>query len=206
MSALAADALAGIAAAVAPNAAAEETGAAATLTDGLIALGALVTDEGPVDLAVVAVDGVGRRSNPDEPQPVAARALDASYPRPVTAPPLDDADSQPVAAPSLDAAADGTLAAVLTEAFAAARDAFPRLRPGGSLLFVLADASADHADTDPARAAIGSLTRTLALEWAPGRRVNALICARPEDAIEVAALIAWPASRTLTGAVLDLVA
>jgi NAD(P)-dependent dehydrogenase (short-subunit alcohol dehydrogenase family) len=205
MTALAADALAGIAVAVAPNAAAEETGAAATLTDGLIALGAnLVTDEGPVDLAVVAIDGVGRRSNPDEPQPVAARALDASYPRPVTAPPLDDADPQPVAAPSLDAAADGTLAAGLTEAFAAARDAFPRLRPGGCLLFVLADASADHADTDPARAAIGSLTGTLALEWAPGRRVNALICARPEDAIEVAALIAWPASRTLTGAVLDL--
>lgn len=107
---------------------------------------------------------------------------------------------------SLDHAAEGGLAAALTEAFAAARDAFARVRPGGCLLFVLAGASADHADTDPARAAIGSLTRTLALKWAPDRRVNALICARPEDAVEATALIAWPASRTLTGAVLDLVA
>jgi NAD(P)-dependent dehydrogenase (short-subunit alcohol dehydrogenase family) len=176
MSALATDALAGIAVAVAPSAAGGETGAAAGLIGGLIALGAnLIADEGAVDLAVV----VAQRSNPDEPQPVAA--------------------------PSLDDAADGTLAAGLTEAFAAARDAFPRLRPDGCLLFVLADSSADHADTDPARAAIGSLTRTLALEWAPERRVNALICARPDDTIEAAALIAWPASRTLTGAVIDLV-
>jgi NAD(P)-dependent dehydrogenase (short-subunit alcohol dehydrogenase family) len=107
--------------------------------------------------------------------------------------------------PSLDLAAGGGLAGSLTEVFATAREAFARLRPGGCLLFVLTDASADHADTDPARAAIGSLTRTLALEWAPDRRVNALVCARPEDAIETAALIAWPASRTLTGAVIDLV-
>jgi NAD(P)-dependent dehydrogenase (short-subunit alcohol dehydrogenase family) len=107
---------------------------------------------------------------------------------------------------SLDLAAGGQFAGALTEAFANAREAFARLRPGGCLLFVLAGASADHADTDPARAAIGSLTRTLALEWAPDRRVNALVCARPEDAIEAVALIAWPASRTLTGAVLDLVA
>jgi NAD(P)-dependent dehydrogenase (short-subunit alcohol dehydrogenase family) len=181
MSALAADALTGIAVAVAPSAAAEETGAAATLAGGLIALGAnLVTDEGPVDLAVVAVDGVGRRSNLGRPRSAAA--------------------------PSLDAAADGTLAAALTAAFAAAREAFAQLRPGGCLLFVLADASADHVDIDPARAAIASLTRTLALEWAPERRVNALICARLEDAVEATALIAWAASRTLTGAVLDLVA
>jgi NAD(P)-dependent dehydrogenase (short-subunit alcohol dehydrogenase family) len=106
---------------------------------------------------------------------------------------------------SLDIAAGGALAEALIEAFAAAREAFARLRPGGCLLFVLADASADHADTDLARAAIGSLTRTLALEWAPERRVNALICVRPEDAVEAVALIAWRASRTLTGAVLDLV-
>jgi hypothetical protein len=107
---------------------------------------------------------------------------------------------------SLDVAADGELAAALTEAFAAAREAFARLRPGGCLLFVLTGASADHADTDPARSSIGSLTRTVALEWAPERRVNALICARPEDAVEATALIAWPASRTLTGTVLDLFA
>jgi NAD(P)-dependent dehydrogenase (short-subunit alcohol dehydrogenase family) len=106
---------------------------------------------------------------------------------------------------SLDFAAGGALAGALTEAFATAREAFPRLRPGGCLLFVLADSSPDHADTDPARAAIGSLTRTLALEWAPDRRVNALVCADPADAVEAAALIAWPASRTLTGAVIDLV-
>jgi hypothetical protein len=106
---------------------------------------------------------------------------------------------------SLDLAAGGELAAAITEAFGAGREAFVRLRAGGCLLFVLAGASAEHADVDPGRAAIGSLTRTLALEWAPDRRVNALICARPEDAIEAVALVAWPASRTLTGAVLDLV-
>jgi NAD(P)-dependent dehydrogenase (short-subunit alcohol dehydrogenase family) len=107
---------------------------------------------------------------------------------------------------SLELAAGGELAAALTDAFANAREALTQLRPGGCLLFVLAGASADHADTDPARAAIGSLTRTLALEWAPDRRVNALVCARPDDAIEAVALIAWPAARTLTGAVVDLVA
>jgi NAD(P)-dependent dehydrogenase (short-subunit alcohol dehydrogenase family) len=127
----------------------------------------------------------------DEPVDLATPSIDAAGPR-------------PVAASSLDAAADGALAAALTEAFGAGREAFARLRPGGCLLFVLSGASADHADIDSPRAAIGSLTRTLALEWAPDRRVNALICARPEDAIEAAALIVWPASRTLTGAVLDL--
>jgi NAD(P)-dependent dehydrogenase (short-subunit alcohol dehydrogenase family) len=185
MSALAADALAGIAAT--PGADGGETGAAEALVDGLIALGVtLVTDNGPVDLAIVAIGGDGR---PDlaGAEPSAAASLGARG---------DGA---------LDAAADGILAAALTKAFGSAREAFARLRPGGCLLFVLADASPEHADADPARAAIGSLTRTLALEWAPDRRVNALICARPGDAVEAAALIAWPASRTLTGAVLDLV-
>jgi NAD(P)-dependent dehydrogenase (short-subunit alcohol dehydrogenase family) len=177
MSALAPDALAGIAIATAPTADEGETAAAAVLVGGLIALGAkLITDGELVDLAFVVVD---QRPSPDEPRPIAG--------------------------PSLDDAADGELATSLTEAFGAARKVFARLRSGGCLLFVLAGASADHVDTDPAGAAIGSLTRTLALEWAPERRVNALICVRPQDAIEAAALIAWPASRTVTGAVLDLV-
>jgi NAD(P)-dependent dehydrogenase (short-subunit alcohol dehydrogenase family) len=203
MSALTADALAGIAVAPAPpSATGGETGATACLIDGLIVFGAiLVTNEDPVDLAVVVV----RQSNPGEPRPVETPPVDAAEPQPVAAPSLDASDRRPAASPPLDAAADGTLAAALVEGFAAGRDAFVRLRPGGCLLFVLAGASRGHADIDPARAAIGSLTRTLALEWAPDRRVNALVCGRPEDAIEAAALIAWPASRTLTGAVLDVV-
>lgn len=112
-------------------------------------------------------------------------------------------DHRPAALASLKGAADGQLAAALTNVFAAARAAHPRLRPGGCLLFVLANASAAHAEDDPARAALGSLTRTLALEWAP-ERVNALVCGDPRDAVEAAALIAWPASRTLTGAVIDV--
>jgi hypothetical protein len=98
---------------------------------------------------------------------------------------------------SLDAAADGTLAVALTAAFTAARDGASRLRPGGCLLFVLSPAD------PPARAAIASLTRTLALEWSPNLRVNAIACANPAAAVDLAALLAWRASRTLTGAVLE---
>jgi hypothetical protein len=98
---------------------------------------------------------------------------------------------------SFDGAASGALAAALTDAFAAARDGASRLRPGACLLFVLSPAD------DTARAAIESLTRTLALEWAPGLRVNALACEHPADAVDLAALAAWRASRALTGAILD---
>lgn len=98
----------------------------------------------------------------------------------------------------LDAAADGALADSLTTAFAAARDGAPRLRPGACLLFVISPADA------AARAAVASLTRTLALEWAPDLRVNAIACADPTDALDLAALVAWRASRTLTGAVLTV--
>jgi hypothetical protein len=98
---------------------------------------------------------------------------------------------------SLDEAASGALADSLTAAFSAARDGASRLRPGGCLLFVLSPADA------PARAAVASLTRTLALEWAPDLRVNAIACADPADAVDLAALVAWRASRTLTGAVLE---
>jgi hypothetical protein len=170
MSALATDALCGIAVA----------GAASDLAGGLATFGAeLVVGDAPADVLIVAIDG-------------GARA------------PEESAD-QSTAAYSLDAAANGALATAVAEAFGAARDGLARLRPGKCMLFVLTDASADHADTDPARAAIGSLTRTLALEWAPERRVNALVCARSEDAVEAVALIAWRASRTLTGAVIDIV-
>jgi hypothetical protein len=97
---------------------------------------------------------------------------------------------------SLDAAADGTLAASLIAAFAAARDGASRLCPGGCVLFLLTG-------EDPARAAIGSLTRTLALEWAPSLRVNAIVRRDPAAAVDLIALVAGRASRALTGAVLE---
>lgn len=100
-------------------------------------------------------------------------------------------------ASSLDDAADGTLATALTIAFSAARDGASRLRPGGCVLFVLSPVD------DISRAAVESLTRTLALEWAPDLRVNAIVCADPADAVDLAALVAWRSSRTLTGAVLE---
>jgi hypothetical protein len=170
VSALATDALSGIAVAGAPS----------DLAGGLAAVGAeLVEADAQANLLIVAIDGGARAS--------------------------EDSADQSAAAHSLDAATNGALATAVAEAFGAARDGLARLRPGGCMLFVLTDASADHADTDPARAAIGSLTRTLALEWGPERRVNALVCARSEDAVEAVALIAWRASRTLTGAVIDVV-
>jgi NAD(P)-dependent dehydrogenase (short-subunit alcohol dehydrogenase family) len=103
-------------------------------------------------------------------------------------------------ASSLDDAADGALAAALTAAFSTARDGASRLRPGGCLLLVLAPAG------DLARAAVESLTRTLARECAPALRVNAIACADPADAVDLAALVAWRASRPLTGAILDAAA
>lgn len=158
MSALAADALSGLAVRrFGPGLAA--------LARGLAGLGAeLVEDDGGADLALVAVDAGG---------------------------------------PPLDAAADGALATALTTGFRLARDAEPALRPGGCLLFLLCRGDGAEAADDPARAGIAALTRTLALEWAPERRVNALVCRGPEDAVELAALVAWRPSRTLTGAVID---
>jgi hypothetical protein len=98
---------------------------------------------------------------------------------------------------SLDAAADGELATALAGAFAAARDNAARIHPGGCVLFVLES-------DDPARAAVGSLTKTLALEWAPSLRVNTIVCADPGGATSLIALVASPASRALTGAVLEV--
>jgi hypothetical protein len=98
---------------------------------------------------------------------------------------------------SLDAAANGDLAAALTGAFGAARDNAARIHPGGCVLFVLES-------DDPARAAVGSLTKTLALEWAPSLRVNTIVCADPGGATSLIALVASPASRALTGAVLEV--
>jgi hypothetical protein len=107
-----------------------------------------------------------------------------------------DASTTSASAPPLGTAAEGDLAAALTASFSAARDGASRIRPGGCLLFVLFPA-----DEVP-HAAVASLTRTLALEWAPGLRVNAITCAHPADAVDLAALVAWRPSRTLTGAVL----
>jgi hypothetical protein len=142
------------------------------LAGGLAELGArIAAGDAPIDLLLVSVDG---------------------------SPSTDGrASSFAGAAPSLDGAADGTSANALTAAFSSARDGASRLRPGGSLIFVLSPAD------DVIRAAVASLTRTLALEWGPDARVNALACAEPNDAVELAALVAWRASRTLTGGVLE---
>ncbi|MFT3866494.1 MAG: hypothetical protein QM729_19715 [Solirubrobacterales bacterium] len=191
MSALAPDALAGIAVGWAPGEAAgageaptegrEVESTAAALGRRLVALGARpAAAEERVDLLLVALGGTDRGAG--------------------------GAPAPPAATAALDRVAVGALAAALTAAFAAARDGAARLNPGGCLLFVLAGPPAPHPEDDPTRAALASLTRTLALEWAPARRVNALVCPAPEAAPEATALLAWPASRTLTGAVLDLTA
>jgi hypothetical protein len=177
LSALAADALAGL-----------EVGYAGetlrALAGGLAELGARIADvDAPVGLLLVPVNG--RRPPGD--------AGDSSIDAAATGTPAADTSS-----PSLDRAATGDLADSLTAAFSAARDGASRIRPGGCLLFV-------QFPTDPvARAAVASLTRTLALEWAPDLRVNGLACEHPADAVDLAALVTWPAGRTLTGAILDL--
>jgi NAD(P)-dependent dehydrogenase (short-subunit alcohol dehydrogenase family) len=93
-----------------------------------------------------------------------------------------------------DDAATGVLAERLTTAFAAARDGARTLPEHGCVVFVVRGG-------DAARAGIASLTRTLALEWAPRRiRVNA-ICG--DETGELVRFVASPASRMLTGAVLS---
>jgi NAD(P)-dependent dehydrogenase (short-subunit alcohol dehydrogenase family) len=165
------------------------------LAGGLAELGARISAaDPPVDLLLVPVDGKPPR--PTANLPVAdAGALPAGGRTSVTnsLATLTYRDS------TLDAAADGMLAAALTAAFTVARDGASRLRPGGCLLFVLSPVDA------VARAAVASLTRTLALEWAPDHRVNAIACPNPADAVDLVALVAWRASRTLTGAILDAV-
>jgi hypothetical protein len=92
-------------------------------------------------------------------------------------------------------ASSGALADALTAAFAAARDA--TTRPGDCIVFV----------TDPApevAAAVASLTRSLALEWAPEAvRVNAICADAPEQAATTIAWLGTPPALMLTGAVLD---
>jgi len=157
--------------------------------------------------APTSADGEGMRSLAGGLAELGARIAADDAPVDLLLVPVDgepstaDGDSSPGrgATDSLDAAATGAMAASLTAAFSAARDGAPRIRPGGCLVFVLS--LADIA----AHAAITSLTRTLALEWAPDVRVNAIACTRPADAVDLAALVAWRPSRTLTGAVLDAV-
>lgn len=96
----------------------------------------------------------------------------------------------------VDAAADGALADRLVRAFAMARDGVNGLGRDGCVLFVVSGGIA-------ARAGVTSLTRTLALEWAPrGVRVNA-VHGRRDRAEELIRFIASPAARMLTGAVVD---
>jgi citronellol/citronellal dehydrogenase len=99
----------------------------------------------------------------------------------------------------LHQAAHGELATGLAEAFLSAQAAALTLEPGAGLLFVV---HGEAAASPAACAAIGSLTHSLALEWAPALRVNAVLCARPSDADGLLALMSGPAGGALTGQVL----
>ena len=97
---------------------------------------------------------------------------------------------------TLAGAAAGTLAGSLAAAFAEARAGLDELGDGGCVVFRYAGGPA-------LRSGLTSLTRTLALEWAPrGIRVNAVTGAAAET-IELVRLLASPASRMVTGAVID---
>ena len=89
-------------------------------------------------------------------------------------------------------AASGGLAGRLAAAFAEARDA--GLGENGCVVF--------HAHGGEAlRAGLSGLARSLALEWGSrGIRVNVVV---GEDADDLIRFLASPASRMLTGAVLD---
>jgi hypothetical protein len=100
-------------------------------------------------------------------------------------------------APVLPTDDAGAVADALAAAFATARDAHDRLVPGDCVVFL--------ADRTPVvGAAVASLTRSLALEWAPdGLRVNAIRAAAPADADDLIAWLRAPAALMLTGAVLE---
>ena len=93
-------------------------------------------------------------------------------------------------------AASGALAQQLGRAFAQARNGASALGPNGSVLFL-------GSGGPEARSGLAALTRTLALEWAPqGVRVNAVFGSHePDD--DLIGFISGPASRMLTGAVID---
>lgn len=69
-----------------------------------------------------------------------------------------------------------TIAQNLDSYFYLARAFIPRIRPGGSIVFVASTAAqrgeAFHADYAASKGAIVSLTKSLAIELAPGIRVN----------------------------------
>jgi len=89
---------------------------------------------------------------------------------------------------------NGVLAERLTAAFEAARDGAQTLNEGGCIILAV---QGDEA----LRAGATALVRSLALEWAPRRiRVNA-VCGEPNA--QLIQFIACPASRMLTGAVID---
>jgi len=93
-------------------------------------------------------------------------------------------------------AASGALAEQLANAFAQARDGASSLEPNGSVLFL-------GSGGPEARSGLAALTRTLALEWAPrGLRVNAVFGSSEPDG-DLIGFITGPASRMLTGAVID---
>jgi hypothetical protein len=96
---------------------------------------------------------------------------------------------------AVEDAGSGRLAEQLVAAFAEARDAVTALELGGSVLFRVSGGAA-------ARAGFASLTRTLALEWAPMNvRVNTIF--GDADCDDLVRFLAGPASRMLTGAVID---
>lgn len=97
---------------------------------------------------------------------------------------------------TLASAAAGTVAGSLAAAFADARAGLDEVGDGGCLVF-------RYVGGPGVRSGLTSLTRTLALEWAPrGIRVNAVAGSAAETA-ELVRLLASPASRMLTGAVID---
>lgn len=101
---------------------------------------------------------------------------------------------------ALGAAATGAVAAALGSVFRQAKAAQTRLADGGCLLFVLLGAG--DGELPALQGGLVSLTRTLALEWAPALRVNAIVSRHAESAVQLAALAGGRAGRALTGAVL----
>ncbi|TDV57539.1 Rossmann fold domain-containing protein [Actinophytocola oryzae] len=100
----------------------------------------------------------------------------------------------------LDAAADGGVARRLGDAFAAVREALPRLESGDGV--VIRCTSPDGALTG----AVGSLCRSLAREAAPrGVRVNAVLATAEADVDALIAFLGSPVGVMCTGAVLEAV-
>lgn len=95
--------------------------------------------------------------------------------------------------------ASGAVAAVLSDAFVAARDAVVAAAPGDGVLLRCATV-----DSPVLTGAVTSLCRSLAREAAPrGVRVNAMIATPSAEIDDLIAFLGSPASTMCTGAVLE---